>query len=101
MTNVLLVIVGMSAVTYIPRLLPLILKGNREPPQWMKRTLQLLPFTAIGALVVPDGFTVIDGNILIASIGLAVAGVVTWLTRQPFVAVIAAVLAVAGARLVV
>ena len=90
----------MSAVTYIPRMLPLVLKGNGEPPEWMKRTLQLLPFTAIGALVIPDGFTAIGGNVIVASIGLVVAGLVTWLTRQPFLAVIAAVLSVAGAQLI-
>jgi hypothetical protein len=49
---------------------------------------------------VPDGFTAIDGNVPVAAVGLAVAAVVTWLTRQPFLAVIAAVLAVAGAQLV-
>ncbi|MCK4516339.1 MAG: AzlD domain-containing protein [Spirochaetaceae bacterium] len=100
MNEIALVILGMTAVTYIPRLLPLVLKGNGEPPVWMKRTLQLLPFTAIGALVIPDGFTSIDGNVLVAVIGLAAAAGVTWLTRQPFLAVIAAVLAVAAAQLV-
>ncbi|MBU8913758.1 MAG: AzlD domain-containing protein [Spirochaetales bacterium] len=100
MNEIVLVILGMTAVTYIPRLLPLVLRGNSEPPEWMKRTLQLLPFTAIGALVIPDGFTAIDGNVPVAAIGLVAAAGVTWLTRQPFLAVIAAVLAVAAAQLV-
>ena len=100
MTNVILIILGMSAVTYVPRLLPLIVKSEREPPEWMKRTLQLLPFTAIGALLVPDAFTAVGGNVPAAAVGLAVAAVVTWLTRQPFLAVIAAVLAVAAAQLI-
>jgi branched-subunit amino acid transport protein len=100
MSNVLVVILGMCAVTYVPRLLPLVLRGEKEPPDWMKRTLQILPFTAIGALVIPDGFMAINGNIPVAAIGLAVAAVITWLTRQPFLAVIGAVLAVAAARLV-
>ena len=99
-TEIALIIIGMTAVTYIPRLLPLILRSNGEPPQWMKRTLQLLPFTAIGALLVPDGFIAINGNVPVAAVGLAVAAAVTWLTRQPFLAVIAAVVAVAGAQLV-
>ncbi len=99
MNGIALVILGMTAVTYIPRLLPLVLKGRSEPPEWMKRTLQLLPFTAIGALLIPDGFVAIDGNVPVAAIGLAAAAGVTWLTRQPFLAVIAAVLAVAAAQL--
>ena len=100
MKEIVLVILGMTAVTYIPRLLPFVLRGNSEPPEWMKRTLQLLPFTAIGALLIPDGFTAIDGSVPVAAIGLAAAAGVTWLTRQPFLAVIAAVLAVAAAQLV-
>lgn len=100
MNKIVLVILGMTAVTYIPRLLPLVLRGNSEPPEWMKRTLQLLPFTAIGALVIPDGFVSIGGNVPVAAIGLAAAAGVTWLTRQPFLAVIAAVMAVAAAQLV-
>ena len=100
MKGIALVVLGMTAVTYIPRLLPLVLKGNSDPPEWMKRTLQLLPFTAIGALLIPDGFTSIEGNVPVAAIGLAAAAGITWLTHQPFLAVIAAVMAVAAAQLV-
>ena len=57
-------------------------------------------FTAIGALLIPDGFTSVEGNVLVASVGLAVAAVVTWLSRQPFLAVLAAVAAVAAMRMV-
>lgn len=95
-----LVILGMMAVTYVPRLLPLVLRGRASPPAWVQRTLRLLPFTAIGALLIPNGLTAVDGNILLSAIGLLVAAVATWLARQPFVAVVAAVLAVAAARLV-
>lgn len=95
-----LVILGMMVVTYVPRLLPLVLRGKAAPPPWLERTLRLLPFTAIGALIIPNGLTAVDGNVPVSAIGLVVAAVATWLIRQPFVAVVAAVLAVAAAQLV-
>ena len=93
------VILGMMVVTYVPRLLPLILRSKSTPPPWLTRTLRLLPFTAIGALIIPDGLTAVNGSVLLSGAGLLVAAVVTWLTRQPFMAVVAAVLAVAGMQL--
>ncbi len=95
-----LVIFGMMVVTYGPRLLPLVLRGKGVPPPWVERMLRLLPFTAIGALLIPNGLTAVDGNVALSAIGLLVAAGATWLTRQPFVAVVAAVLAVAAARFV-
>lgn len=101
MTRIAIVVLGMTAVTYIPRLLPLVLRARGEPPEWMKRTLQLLPFTAIGALIIPDAFTSVPGGAAVAVGGLAVAAVITWLTRQPFLAVIGAILAAAGLQALV
>lgn len=89
-----LIIAGMVAVTYVPRLLPFVLKREGEPPDWLKRTLQLLPFTAIGALIIPGVFTSVSGGLPAAAAGIVAAAVITWLTRQPFLAVIGAVLAV-------
>jgi branched-subunit amino acid transport protein len=91
-----MVIAGMMLVTYVPRLLPLIIKREGEPPAWLERTLRLLPFTAIGALLIPDGFLAVNGRPGISALGLLLAAAAMWLTRQPFLAV---VIAVAGAAL--
>lgn len=98
MSAVVWTIVGMTLVTYVPRLLPLVLRARGEPPAWMKRTLQLLPYTAIGALLIPDAFGS-AGTVWAALCGLLAAALVTWLTRQPFLAVLAAIAAVALGQL--
>ena len=100
MSPVALVILGMTVVTYVPRLLPLVLRQRAQTPPWVTRTLQLLPFTAIGALLIPDGLKAVSGDVLLSVIGLAVAALATWLTRQPFIAVVGAVLSVAVAQVV-
>ena len=85
-------------MTYIPRLLPFVLRREGDPPDWMKRTLQLLPYTAIGALLIPDAFTAVNGGAVAAGSGLIVAILVMWVIRQPFLAVIGAVAVVAAVQ---
>jgi len=89
------IIAGMVAVTYIPRLLPFVLRREGDPPNWMKRTIQLLPYTAIGALLIPDVFSSVRGGIPAAVAGVVAAALLTWSTRQPFVAVLGSVAVVA------
>ena len=93
-TTMWLVIAGMMAVTYLPRMLPLVLYSRRTPRPWQRRILSLVPFAAIGALILPDGLTSVDGAILPSVIGLAVAGGVAVFVRKPIVVVVSAVIAV-------
>ena len=93
-----LVIAGMVAVTYIPRLLPFVLKGKRELPAWQRRALSLVPFAAIGALIIPDGVTAVHGDVTLSLIGLGAAALTSALVRQPFVVVVVSVLVVAAAQ---
>lgn len=52
--NIMLVIVGMSLVTYIPRAVPLVALTNVRVPGLLKRFLQNIPYAALGALIFPD-----------------------------------------------
>ena len=81
-------------VTYIPRLLPLVLRPGRTPRPWQRRTLQLVPFAAIGALVIPDGLHAIEDDPLSSLCGLVVAAVVAVFVRKPIVVVLCSVGAV-------
>ena len=56
------IIAGMMLVTYVPRLLPLVLRRGRTPRPWQRRTLHLVPFAAIGALIIPDGLRAIEDD---------------------------------------
>lgn len=97
--NLILLIAGMTAVTYLPRMVPLL--GSRRRPMrgWQRRALRLIPLTAVGALLVPEGFTAVDGAWGLSLVGLAAAVALAALVRQPFVVVVGAVAAVVVAQL--
>ncbi len=91
MTQVVFVIAGMTLVTYIPRLLPLITRSRRGLSARQTRMLQLVPVTAIGALIVPGGVTSVGGRIDLSLIGIAAAAILALLVRHPFLVVVGSV----------
>ena len=76
----LILILGMTAVTYIPRMAPFILLKGKKLPLFVKRFLEVLPVCALGALLIPGLFTSIPEHPVAAIAGAAVAGGVS-LTR--------------------
>lgn len=56
MDNLILIIVGMAAVTYFPRLLPFLIMTNKKIPQRLDAFLKCIPVAAIGALIIPATF---------------------------------------------
>ena len=95
------IIGGMVVVTYVPRLLPFVMRGKRELPAWQQRALRLVPFAAIGALILPDGLAAVGGDKVLSLLGLAVAALAGALVKQPFFVVVAAVAAVVIVQAVV
>ncbi len=72
---VFLTICGMGAVTYLPRLLPMLLLSGRRLSPWIARWLSFVPATVLAALLAPgllcrDGeFTLeLDNVFLLAAI---------------------------------
>lgn len=49
----LLLMLGMGAVTYLPRLLPLFFLSRRELPRWLVDWLELIPVAILAALLTP------------------------------------------------
>ena len=49
-------ILGMAAVTYIPRLTPFLFLGNKQIPKRMDAFLKCIPLAALGALIIPGVF---------------------------------------------
>ncbi len=86
-----IVIAGMTAVTYLPRLMPLLATSRRRLSGWERRALRLVPLTAVGALIVPQGFTAVDGDVGLSAVGLVAAVALTVTVRQPFFVVVGAV----------
>lgn len=54
MNNMFLLIIGMAIVTYIPRMLPMLLLSEIELPTFLKRFLKFIPYTALSALIFPE-----------------------------------------------
>ncbi|MEA2114045.1 MAG: AzlD domain-containing protein [Thermodesulfobacteriota bacterium] len=51
--TVFLTICGMGAVTYLPRLLPMLLLSDRSLSPWIARWLSFVPATVLAALLAP------------------------------------------------
>ena len=85
------IIFGMMAVTCIPRLLPAVLLDKMHFGARFERFLQLIPYTAMTALVFPGVFTVDAARPEIGIAGAAVAGILAWRQAPLMVCVLAAV----------
>ena len=88
--DIYLMILGMSLVTYLPRVLPAFLMGRIRLSARVERFLQLIPYTAMTALVFPGVFSV-DTNPVLGVVGAAVAGGLAWKKCPIMVCVRAAV----------
>jgi len=78
MNSILTLVLLMALVTYIPRLLPLVLVKADKLPVKFKLFLSYIPYAVLGALIIPDGLSGIPGSIWISVIVLAVAALVSW-----------------------
>jgi len=52
----LLLMLAMGAVTYLPRLLPLVMLSSRTLPDWFAEWLELIPVAILSALIAPTLF---------------------------------------------
>lgn len=53
----LMLMVGMAAVTYLPRFLPLAFLSRRQLPRWLTDWLDLVPVAILSAIIAPILFT--------------------------------------------
>ncbi len=78
MKNYLPLIFGMMAVTYIPRLIPLIILTERPLHPLVKRFLLYIPYTALSALIVRGVMQASSGMELATILGIGAAGICSW-----------------------
>ncbi|MFS8629002.1 MAG: AzlD domain-containing protein [Limnochordales bacterium] len=84
--EVLLIVAAMAAVTYLPRMVPLVWLSGRDFPPLVMEWLSLLPAALLGALVAQAVFA--PGGALDLSwrnpmiVPAVVAGVVAWRRRS-------------------
>lgn len=89
--NVLLLLLGMTAVTYIPRAIPALFVGKLHLSKKMEKFLKLIPYTAMSALIFPGVFTVDTANPAIGIAGAAVAVILAFRKCSVILCVLAAV----------
>lgn len=90
-TDVLLMILGMTAVTYIPRALPAVILEKLKFSAKVEKFLKLIPYTAMSALIFPGIFTVDAAHLEIGIIGGLTAILLAWRKVQVVLCVLAAI----------
>ncbi len=86
-----LIIVGMALVTYIPRMLPAVFVEKIKFGPKTEKFLNLIPYTAMAALVFPGIFGVDSEHFWIGILGGGVAALLAWRKMPIIVCVLAAI----------
>ena len=73
-----LVILGCAVVTFIPRLIPALFIDKLDFPPKVEKFLNLIPYTALAALICPGVLTVDNQLWYIGLIGAVVAAGLAW-----------------------
>ena len=99
MNRYILLIVGMSIVTIIPRIFPLIFH-KLELPIILENWIKGVPYAALAALTIPGVFKLDTSNIYVGVVGFSSALVSSLLRLPLYVTVSISVLAVYGFYLI-
>lgn len=91
---ILLIIIGMSLVTMIPRVIPAFIVDQLEFKSWVNRWLNAIPYAALGALIFPGIMSVQEGQPHIGLIGGLVAIVLAALGLNVILVVMGAIFTV-------
>ena len=78
MDYMMLVILGCAVVTFIPRLIPALFVDRLDFPPKVEKFLNLIPYTALAALICPGVLTVDSQLWYIGLIGAVVAAGLAW-----------------------
>lgn len=78
MKSYLPLIIGMMAVTYVPRLIPLLIMTKRPLHPILRRFLLYIPYTALSALIVHGIMHSTSDMRLATIVGISAAGVCSW-----------------------
>lgn len=93
-SKTLLVILGMTVVTYIPRFLPFQIFSKMNLSKRMTLFLKCIPYSALGALILPDTFKAVEGNPMASLAGTVTAIVLTYIFKNMILTVIGSIGAV-------
>ena len=86
-----LMIAGMCVVTFVPRVIPLLLGRDLALPGWIRRWLSFFPYAALGALIFPGVLTVVESRPWIGLAAGACAALLALKARNAIFPVLAAI----------
>lgn len=68
-------------MTYIPRTIPFFVFEGKELPAKLNQFLEFVPYTALGALIIPGALSAIPDKPMISITGLVFAGVFSYFKK--------------------
>ncbi|MGD6878706.1 AzlD domain-containing protein [Bacillus infantis] len=89
-SQIIMMIIGMAAVTYIPRMLPFVLFRGKELPPFWQGVLRNVPYATLGALIFP-GILFIQEDIWYGLLGAAAAFLAAYLGANVIVVVLGSI----------
>ncbi|HCF48747.1 MAG TPA: branched-chain amino acid transporter [Syntrophomonas sp.] len=89
--ELMLIVVLMAAVTYIPRMLPLVFLRDIRMPPYLRACLQFIPYAVLGALIFP-GALYSTGNISTAIAGIMGSAILAFLRLNLVIVVVGGIL---------
>ncbi|MDQ0224232.1 AzlD domain-containing protein [Metabacillus niabensis] len=88
--TVLFMIIGMGLVTYIPRMIPLVVLSNIKLPIFAQNVLKNVPYATLGALIVP-GIFLISEDPLFGVIGAIAAILIAFMGANVIIVVMGSI----------
>lgn len=95
-----LTIALMALVTYLPRMIPMVVLGGRSLSGFWQRTLKFVPIVTLSALIVPSGFYA-TSSAAASTAGMAAAVVLALCKRSLIVVIIGSIAAAALVGMIV
>lgn len=91
---ILLIIIGMSLATMIPRVIPAFVVNKFVFRDWVNNWLQAIPYAALGALIFPGILTVKENEPHVGIIGGIVAILLAYFGLNIIIVVLGAIITV-------
>lgn len=91
MSKVIVIILACGVVNYVLRVTPFVFSVGENIPPYLKRFLDYMPVTALGALILPGIITSFPANPAAGAAGVAAAAFTAWLAGGLILPVFAAI----------
>lgn len=101
MMNITILIILLALVTFIPRLIPAVFVGKVNFPPKVEKFLNIIPYTALAALICPGVLTVDTQYWFVGLVGAIVAAGLAWKKVHIGIIVIVTVVALIGLYLLI